>query len=95
MNTTIINYNIEIHKQERKLASARRKLLYIGLSFIINHIIINFIQSTLEDLDAYNGWCLIRTIIFSIITICFIISYRKLAKREKKLIKLTHTIYNN
>lgn len=75
-------------KQILKLKSLRIRLLIIGLSFVINHVIINYIQSTLDDYEEYIGWNGIRTILFIVTTIIFYFSWKKLVKQENKIISI-------
>lgn len=69
-----------------ELKSTRSNLLILGLLFVVIHIIINLIQSGIDDLDAYLGWNVIRTYVFVGIGIAFFFKWKKLTKFEKVML---------
>lgn len=69
-----------------ELKSTRSNLLILGLSFVVIHIIINLIQSGIDDLNAYLGWNIIRTYVFVGISIAFFFKWKKLTKFEKVML---------
>ena len=75
-----------VSKLNKKMRSCRVNLLIYIIAIIIVHVVINIIQSSLEDPESFFGWNIIRTTAFIIIAIVFYIKWRQLSKYETKLI---------